>query len=763
MILEYSKDSILNLSKEVLLKRNEIINGTLTLDDFINLNIETAKDLSNKEFQGQNTLYKNPYPRDIKVAPSVAKMKKLIDENLNEIQKIDRSISLTDGERLTKKKTLLRDMIRPERIIHFDTRPDIWWGDTIKGINFRPGLLNNDRTLSIPTCNGGQKVHLLAGGDTGQGKSVLMNSIITNLLTEYAPWELQLYMNDGKKQEYAIYGQTPCPQIKNIAITEEAAYHVSTYEYFNKEMVMLNSIFSSIGSGINKLAALRNFLDLHIPSNLFIHDEFSQMKALGTGADGRQVDKQLQSISKLGRSVCYYLFPTSQTLKNDLESDTAKQFALGFAVGTNENNSNSLIGNGKADGLKKKKGYCISNNNRTGENNEIDNKEYKVAFCDTEDDKGKLTFMNILSRIADQSKEINYPIETNVYDELQQESYDDLNLYISKGMETHSEPMSPSIPRLTYVPLGIETKYRGGKDSIGGFDLNFDDGNYIILSSNDNNKLQYLIRLMKDTIEQILPNRPSIHIVNDPTIFNKSLTDEDNSIISFTKNLNIQGNINYVKNVIDLISFNQECKARELEPNLNNYFEYKFKSINIREFFTEQEIGYLKDKDYLEDIKDNIENEEYMKNTFSRYTTPKEFNQYISYVYQLYENFEIQSLAKDCYLDYRDLPVQFLWLWEPFNNEGFKSRNGYSNEFLEFLRLAPKAGIYPILICKREEGMDEICKECKHIISGYENKFLMRKLELERATVGIKCKYTFRFNPESEENTYFKEFRHREL
>ena len=42
-------------------------------------------------------------------------------------------------------------------------------------------------------------VHGLIAGRTGSGKSVFINALILSLITEYSPWELNLYLADFKR------------------------------------------------------------------------------------------------------------------------------------------------------------------------------------------------------------------------------------------------------------------------------------------------------------------------------------------------------------------------------------------------------------------------------------------------------------------------------------------------------------------------------------------------------------------------------------
>ena len=65
--------------------------------------------------------------------------------------------------------------------------------------------------------------HLLISGTTGSGKSVLVNSILTSLLMNYAPSELELILIDVKQVEFSIYRGVPhllCDTITDLKGTK---------------------------------------------------------------------------------------------------------------------------------------------------------------------------------------------------------------------------------------------------------------------------------------------------------------------------------------------------------------------------------------------------------------------------------------------------------------------------------------------------------------------------------------------------------------
>ena len=73
-----------------------------------------------------------------------------------------------------------------------------WYNTTIKGINLRPGRKDGDNRLPDPIVMSGENTHGIIAGTTGSGKSVFLHNLILNLMVEYSPWELELYLADFK-------------------------------------------------------------------------------------------------------------------------------------------------------------------------------------------------------------------------------------------------------------------------------------------------------------------------------------------------------------------------------------------------------------------------------------------------------------------------------------------------------------------------------------------------------------------------------------
>ena len=97
-----------------------------------------------------------------------------------------------------------------------------------------------------PTCADLTRMpHLLIAGQTGSGKSVCINALITSLVCRYTPAELRLLMVDPKMVELSVYGDLPHLRHPVITDNEEAA---SVLKWAVYEMKRRFGLLSANGS-----------------------------------------------------------------------------------------------------------------------------------------------------------------------------------------------------------------------------------------------------------------------------------------------------------------------------------------------------------------------------------------------------------------------------------------------------------------------------------------------------------------------------------
>lgn len=102
-------------------------------------------------------------------------------------------------------------------------------------------------------------VHTLIAGSSGTGKSVLLGAMITSLLYQYSPKEVQLILIDPKKVEFAIYSGLP-----HVVSGEPITDIVKTVDVLNEAIAEMNRRYALF----EKVSTIRK--------NIFNLDEYNQ-------------------------------------------------------------------------------------------------------------------------------------------------------------------------------------------------------------------------------------------------------------------------------------------------------------------------------------------------------------------------------------------------------------------------------------------------------------------------------------------------------
>ena len=296
----------------------------------------------------------------------------------------------------------------------------MWMNKTLTGINLRPGNLNDDREKFNPIRMCDDNVHGLIAGRTGSGKSVFINALILSLITEYSPWELNLYLADFKKVELSRYmnnadnanGNMPfTPHVNACAATSEIRYVISLIKYLVDCMNARQEFFARLG--VTKIQEFRNKYNLVLPRVLLIVDEFQQLFTEATNREKEEVQTMLNSITKLGRATGFHLIFASQEMSGTLRGNTLANFKIRMCLPCTQQISVDILGNSQAVNLER--GFVLVN---TDSGDELKNQKYRVPFIETDkkdndDDESKTAFYMFLDEIKLASKQYNLRYKTD--------------------------------------------------------------------------------------------------------------------------------------------------------------------------------------------------------------------------------------------------------------------------------------------------------------------------------------------------------------
>ncbi len=181
----------------------------------------------------------------------------------------------------------------------------------------------------------GEKFASYIMGAAGSGKSTLLHSIISGLVMNHHPDELELWLMDFKMTEFNLYVDNCPPHIKYILLEKSEDLIMDFIDKLTKELDRRQSVFSeNFWDNIDDVP-----VDVHMPVIFVIIDEFAQMsqviaetKGMGYSAD---YTIKLENLLTKGRAFGFKFIFASQTYISGIRglTDTAaKQIQMRFAL-----------------------------------------------------------------------------------------------------------------------------------------------------------------------------------------------------------------------------------------------------------------------------------------------------------------------------------------------------------------------------------------------------------------------------------------------
>lgn len=498
--------------------------------------------LSYNEFRANamNIMYNSPKSNKVQriennthiaIAPSTMEMLKILGDNAKRLEDIQ--LNAPPEKRDYMITQLCKELFKPQ--LEFDYTPPcpdveyngivkptpMWFNTTMKGINIRLGYDKGDSALPSSIELGDDVVHMMLGGATGAGKSVALNTVICNLLVEYPPWELDIYLGDFKKVEGARYAnRMSTPHMKIVAATGSTEFILSLYRELIKEMNDRQALFVKVG--VQKIEDFRKKFGLVMPRVLLIVDEFTQMyenikasESAGNDSaadDKRAVDSALSDIARLGRSMGIHMCLSSQQLDN-LDSGVANQFKAGATLKAPPAVSNSLIGNDAGASIRGKgKGYY--NCNKAAKSYK-DNVLVRIPFLNSEQSEadaaaGKLTNLHeILKCAVDNAEALHYSKGLVFYDEdapIPAQKYLNAIDWCKEQLKKKraSNDLDDRVfckQTIAYLPMGPEIKL--SPDPVVPLVIKCAKNNSVVIHGTDPLERNYIVELMAASLQNM--------------------------------------------------------------------------------------------------------------------------------------------------------------------------------------------------------------------------------------------------------------------
>ncbi len=214
-------------------------------------------------------------------------------------------------------------------------------------INVTVGLDVNDKHPVTVRFNSGDYIHAFILGQSGSGKSVLLNNIISSAILKYSPEDLMLYLMDFKGVEFnryrglkhtkAVLVDNSDPQMTLEVLRELREENRNRVKLWQKERV--NNI-----DGYNK-----KYPNKRLPQILFVADECQVMfKEHTSNGTERMIQQEIAEILNIiatqGRSQgIHMLLATQQLDETDISGQILKNLTECFLLMSAPTDSDRLV------------------------------------------------------------------------------------------------------------------------------------------------------------------------------------------------------------------------------------------------------------------------------------------------------------------------------------------------------------------------------------------------------------------------------------
>ncbi len=218
------------------------------------------------------------------------------------------------------------------------------------------------------------KAHALLVGRSGSGKSNLLHILITNVLLNYSPDQLELYLVDFKEGvEFVIYAENQIPHAKTIAIESEREFGLSVLQGLEKELLERGNTFRN--KRVNSLIDMHEkYPSTRMPRILLIIDEF-QVFFNEDDRISQSALKIFDNLVRKGRAYGINILLATQSLSGNLTSfkGLMHSIAVRVALMCSDSDSRTILSDDNPDaklltrpgeGIYNAMGGLVEGNNR---------------------------------------------------------------------------------------------------------------------------------------------------------------------------------------------------------------------------------------------------------------------------------------------------------------------------------------------------------------------------------------------------------------
>lgn len=184
-----------------------------------------------------------------------------------------------------------------------------------KSIVLPYGIDAKDQIQSVSFDNENFAMYLM--GASGSGKSTLLHTLITGVLRDYHPDDVELWLADFKMSEFAQYIDPLPPHIKYILLDESQELVYDLIDKLTDEMMKRQRFFMK-NRDLKKVENVPS--SIHMPVIFVILDEFSIMSQSIAESDAYRL--KLQNLLAKGRALGIKFLFSSQTFLSGIRGLT---------------------------------------------------------------------------------------------------------------------------------------------------------------------------------------------------------------------------------------------------------------------------------------------------------------------------------------------------------------------------------------------------------------------------------------------------------
>lgn len=301
------------------------------------------------------------------------------------VARLDRDVSGAKPRSISPAATAKRLQAMPGR--GRDASPDdpsTWWRKSAaQGVEAAIGVTGDRDVATVVFESAGSEPGLIIGGQPGTGKSVLLHALICDLIRNYSPHDLELYLLDPKQGvEFNVYAMGKLPHAKVITVNSPPESTILVLEDLIEQIAERGELFRNTRtpSGANP-DKLDDYLSVPgvrpLPRIVAVIDEFQLLLNTGSDDTSMRASDLLDRTIREGRAFGVHLVLATQSLQGIRHLPAAVTNMIGskIVLRVSEDDSRIFLGPQDLDAARLGKGSGKAILKRPG----IDKREIQVT------------------------------------------------------------------------------------------------------------------------------------------------------------------------------------------------------------------------------------------------------------------------------------------------------------------------------------------------------------------------------------------------